>query len=178
MIPKDFYYFVVSGFLLMLLPLGLIAWFQAGFFTKWLKVRASRGRLSLVKIRNKLLDRWDYGEIKGDFLIYGKGENKKRIALEDGQVYRCFGVTVLDTDETSNAVCSVDYKAVPGFVAEKFEDLYVRALFRPALDQDQNRILIIIAVVIIAGLAINAFLVWSVSQQISALGPATINSVI
>lgn len=178
MMPKDFYYFVISGFVLMFIPLGLIAWFQAGFFLKWLRVRASRGKLTLVKVRGKLRDFWEYGQIKGEFLIYGKKENKKRVHIEDNIVYRCFGVTVVDTDETTNAVSKTNYSAVTGFDAEKFEDLYTRALFRPTLSTDANRILIILLIVVIAAIAVNILFSYNISNQISGMAKSTINSVL
>ena len=134
--------------------------------------------MTLVKVRGKLRDFWDKGEIKGDWLVYGAKKEKKRIKIGDNMVYRCFGVTVVDVDETSNAVSKTDYDAVSGFDAEKFEDLFTRALFRPTLDENKDRILIIMLVVVIAGLAINAFLIWGVSQQLSTIAQASFNSVL
>ena len=175
---QDFVYFVISGFVIMTIPILLIAWFQAGFFMKWLKVRASRGKLTLVKVRGKLMDYWEWGQIRGTFLIYGVGEHKKRMVIDDGVVYRCLGVTVVDTDETNNATCKVDYTAVTGFDASKFEDLYVRALFRPILDANPNSILIILLVIVLAGLGINALMTWNLSQQISAMLASSVTGVV
>lgn len=177
MVPKDFYYFLISGFVLMLLPIGLIAWFQAGFFLKWLRVRASRGKLTLVKVRSKLRDFWAIGEIAGDFIVIGKKENRKRISMNDNPVYFCFGVSVVDMDESKNALSKTDYKAVTGFDAEKFEDLYTRALFRPTLEDNPNKMLIILFVILLAAVAISIFLSWNISQQISGLAAGAVTPV-
>jgi len=176
--PKDFVYFVVSGLVIITIPIALIAWFQAGFFLRWMKVRASRGKLTLVKLRGKLRDHWEVGEIKGDFIVYGPKKERRRAVIGDGIVYSCFGVSVVDMNETTSAMSTIDYTAVTGHDAEKFEDLFTRALFRPTLEQEHDKLLLILLIIAIAAIIVVAFLTWNVSQQISALGPASITSVV
>ena len=62
-------YFMLAGSLLLFVPVIMIAFFQAGFFGKWLKARSGRGKFVLIKIRGRLRDHFDYGEINGEFLV-------------------------------------------------------------------------------------------------------------
>lgn len=178
MVPKDFYYFVISGFIVMALPIALIAWFQAGFFLKWLKARAGRGKFILIKQRGKIRDHFAIGVIKGDYLIYGKKENKSRSLVDKASIYTAWGVPCVDMDEATNNVARVDYSVLPGFDAEKYESLYTRALYRPSLDQPVDRTLLVLLIVILVAVVVVGFLVWNVSQQIGALGGGAVNSII
>lgn len=178
---NDFMYFIIAGAVLMLVPIFIIAYFQSGFFGSWIKTRAGRGKYVLLKIRGKLKDQFSTGEIKGEWLITGKKENTKRILIDDSSgavIYRAWGVACLDIDETTNAVCSVDYKAVEGFSAEKYEGLYVRALYRPSLEENNKEKIIIILIVgaIIVGV-IGLFLTWSVSQQLTSLAQGSAGTI-
>ena len=89
-----------------------------------------------------------------------------------------FGNTVVDVDETMNAASKTDYTAVTGFDAEKFEDLFIRALFKPTLEENKDKLLLILLIIVIAGIVINAFLIFNVSQQLTGMGATSITSVL
>lgn len=174
-------YFMAAGVLLMGFPILVISFFQAGFFGKWFKARSSRGRLVLVKIRGKLRDYFDTGEIQGEFLVWGKKEHTKRLLLPENSVYRSWGLAVVDIDEASNGVCSVSYKPISGFDAEKHEGLYIRALYRPSLDEEMSKfekIMIILVIVSIIASVAAIFLQFQLSEQIAAIGGGAINNVV
>lgn len=176
---NQFVAFLIAGAVLMLVPIFVIAYFQSGFFGKWLKARTGRGKYVLIKLRSKLRDYFVYGEIKGEYLVYGKKDNTRRLLIPDGAIYRSWGVACVDVDEASNSVCSVNYKVVEGFDAEKFEGLYIRALYRPSLEENKEKIIFILVIVAIIVGIIGAFMTWSVSQQIQALGnTGVINTVV
>lgn len=170
---SDIVYFMLAGAVLMLVPIFVIAYFQAGFFGAWMKTRAGRGKYVLIKMRSKLRDHFTTGEIVGEFIVTGKKEKSRRYLLQDKNgtsIYRAWGIACVDIDEASGAVCSVNYQAVSGFDAEKFEGLYIRALYRPDLEESKEKlILIAIAACIAIGL-VGLFLTWNISQQIAALG--------
>jgi hypothetical protein len=168
---NDFFTFLIAGGLLMLVPIFVIAYFQAGFFLKWLRARAGRGRFILIKLRGKMRDHFTIGEIKGEWLIHGKKENTKRCLIDQKSIYRAWGVACVDIDEASNNVCSVDYQAVQGFDAEKYENLYIRTLYRPALEEDKDKILYLLVIVSIIASIIACIMGYSIIQQLNALGP-------
>lgn len=170
--------FIIAGLVILLIPILAIAYFQAGFFLKWFKVRGGRGKFVLIKIRSRLRDHFDYGSIQGDFLVYGKKKNQKRIVVPERCIYRSYGVDCIDIDESKNAVSRTDYEAVTGHDAEKFEDLYTRALYRPSLEENRDKVMLILLIICIAGLAIVALMCWNISQQISTIGGGTITQVL
>ena len=177
--PADFFYFVISGIILMIIPLLVVAWFQAGFFTKWLKTRASRGKRILIKQRGKVRDHFDTGLIHGDFLIFGKEEHKKRILIGKINIYSCWGVSVVDIDESSNNLATVDYTVSEGFDAEKYESLYTRTLYRPLLDEGgRDMLILVLIIVIIIAVAVVGFLTWTVGQQVASIGGGTVTSIV
>jgi len=166
---NDFWYFMIAGGLILLVPIFVIAYFQAGFFLNWLIVKTSRGKKVLIKVRGKLIDSFKTGVIDGDFLIYGKKEERRRLVLDDEAPYRSFGINVVDIDGSKQAVMKRDYKAVSGHDGERFESLYIRALFRPSLTEDRQKLLIILLIVVLCALGISLFFSWNISQQIAAL---------
>lgn len=176
---SDFYYFLIAGGVLMLVPIFVIAYFQAGFFGKWLKARTGRGKYVLIKLRSKLRDYFTYGEIKGEYLIYGKKDNTRRLLIPEGAIYRAWGVACVDLDEATNSVCSVNYKPVEGFDAEKFEGLYIRALYRPSLEENRDKVILVLIIIAIAVGAIGLFMNWNLSNQIAAISnTGVINTVL
>ena len=178
MVVADFYYFIVSGLLIMGIPIGLIAWFQAGFFTKWLKARAGRGKVILIKQRGKIRDHFLTGVIVGDYLIFGKKDNMKRVLINNNAIYTAWGVPCVDMDEATNNLSTTDYDVAEGFDAEKYENLYIRSLYRPSLEDKTDKLLLILLIVVIMLVVVVGFLVWNVSQQVAAIGGGTINSII
>lgn len=174
----DFYYFVVSGIIVMAIPIGLIAWFQAGFFLKWLKARASRGKSVLIKLRGKIRDHFETGQIKGDYLIFGKKEQKQRVLIEKKAIYSAWGVSCVDMDEATNNLATTNYEVMPGFDAEKYENLYIRALFRPTLEEALDKRILILLIIIIVLIVVVGFLVWNVGEQVSSIGGGAVRSII
>ena len=175
---SDFYYFVISGIIIMAIPIAVVAWFQAGFFLKWLKARAGRGKYILIKQRGKIRDHFETGVIHDDFLIYGKKHRRKRVVLDKKSIYTCWGVPVVDMDDSTYNIATVDYDVLPGHDPEKSENLYIRALFRPAIEQGVNKILLILLIVIIIGLAVLGFLIYGVSNQVASIGGGAVTSII
>ena len=177
--PADFFYFVISGFVLMLIPIGLISWFQSGFFFPWIRTRASRGKKILIKQRGKVRDHFTTGKIDGDFLIFGKEEHKKRILIDKINIYTCWGVSVVDIDESSNNLATVDYTVSEGFDAEKYESLYTRTLYRPLLDEGgRDMLILVLIIIIIIAVAVVGFLTWTVGQQVASIGGGTVTSIV
>lgn len=142
---------------LMFLTIFGIAFFLKGFFFEYFKVRTSFGRYILVKIRTPIRDYYKVGWVEENFLCYKDKDFIIRIAINtnDKIFYRSLGVMWVDIDEEKNAICKTDYSTVTGFDAKKHSDLLTRALMRPAITSNQEKIIlvcVILAVVIsIAG---------------------------
>jgi len=142
----------------MIIPFFLMGLLLKGFLTKYFKVRASFGRLCLVKVRAVNRDYYVTGRIEEDSMLVFKNLKKeeKRLSLQSRNVfYRCLNINWIDVSEEKNAITvpsttekdkfntktkttykiiSVDYDAVTGFDAIKYNNLYVRALTQPQVE--------------------------------------------
>jgi hypothetical protein len=144
-----------------------------GFFWKYVKVRMSFGKLILIKVRSSLRDYFVIGKEEEGFLIFkynGKMKDPIRLNLtitnesvaqdEQGNayrlttkqkepaIYRCLGVQWVDVDEEKNAISKTDYTAVSGYDAVKITNLIKRALMNPTTLSGQERLMIIILIVL------------------------------
>lgn len=162
---QAFYYAIV-----MVLMTFCIAFLQKGFFWKYVKVRMSFGKLVLVKVRAINRDYYATGTIEEEFLIYQFNKNTKRIKIEDNKAfYRCLAVSCIDVDERKNCVITVDYSSTNGFDAIKYNDLYLRALYKPSIIDKKEKIMQILLIGIGLGVLIIAFLTWQNYATLSAI---------
>ena len=162
---QTFYYAVVM--LLSVLVLGLT---MRGFLFKYLRVRMSFGRLILVKIRGISRDHFVVGFIDESFLVYKHKKEEKRINLKDkNAIYRSVAVSWIDVDEQTNAVCNVDYSPVEGFDAIKYQNLYIRALYRPTIQTNKERMLLLLVIGAAVCALVAAWLGWVNMQNTATI---------
>lgn len=167
--------FVVMGSYAAIIAIGffLVNWLQNGFLLTFVRVKASRGKLSLVKIRGVTHDYFKAGKINEGFLIYKDSEKqKRRISLKPGMTYRVMNVHCVDIDDETNAVIGHDYKIKSGFDAVKFENLYLRALMRPTLLDSKEKLILLLVVVAIVGIVFVGYFVYGMDQNIVGLREA------
>lgn len=144
---------------LMTLTIMGMSMLLRGFFWKYLKVRTSFGKNILVKIRTPLRDYYSVGWVEEGFLCYKHKDFTIRMALNtnDKFLYRSLGITMVDVDEEKNAICKTDYSTVTGFDAKKHSDLLTRALMRPSVTSNKEKIIILVVCVGVIVGAISAF---------------------
>lgn len=179
-LPPDFKYFIISGLIILCIPILVIAWFQAGFFWKFVRVKGSRGALILIKVRTVNRDYFRAGKIADGFLIYkGLTKEVKRIKLDEEKdpTYSAYGVRCIDVDDEKNCVFLRDGKGVSLHDAAKVDSLLTRALMRPTLGDNKMVILIIlvcvIALLVLASMAMNYSMLSKTQSMISALNNIT-----
>ena len=133
---------------LVLITIFGMAMFLKGFFWKYFKVRTSFGKLVLIKVRTPLRDYYTIGTVEENFLCYKDKGYTIRIAMnsKDKIFYRSLGVNWVDVDEEKNAIARTDYSAVTGFDAKKHSDLLTRALMRPSITSNQEKIILIVVI--------------------------------
>ena len=163
---QTFYYAVV-----MLLGFLTVSFLLRGFFWKYIKVRMSFGRLILVKVRSTIRDYFLIGWIEEGFIVLARKREKFRISIkpEDKPFYRALAINWLDVSEDNWAICKTDYSTVSGFDTRKFSDLMTRALMRPSVTSNEEKIVMVMIIVSILISLVVAFLVWKNGQDISAL---------
>jgi len=166
MIVGSYVGIIVIGF-------ALINFLSAGFLTRFIKVRGSRGKLVLVKVRGVTDHYFRTGKVTEKTLIYKARDQKelKRIAVPDQSVfYRALMVWNIDVDEESNEIISPKTgDPQNSYDAEKYDQLITRALYKPALMDKNEKILLLMIGACILGLIIVFFYVKSVDQNVYTL---------
>lgn len=158
----------------IIIAVGIFAVFFKGIFGSYVKVRASFGRLVLIKLKAINTDHFTWGKIDGDgFLVWGKKYQEKRVKiLDSSDFYSLLGVKCIDIDEETNWVIKPTGDKVDGFDAQKYENLYVRALYKPNIQEGMEKIMIGIAVLTIILIVVCIFMVYKQGVTIQGLTSA------
>ena len=166
---------------ILIVAYSILAWMMSGLLAPYLKVKTSRGRLILVKVKTITQDYYKPGKIDKGFLIYKdrqKDERRIGIPLDKVVIYRSMGVNVIDVDDEKNAINCIDYTAVSGFDAVKYNDLYLRALYKPSLFDKKEKYMMAILVIILIGVVVIGLLVFNLSDQVNQLGQVTAPAIV
>lgn len=155
---------------IVLLAFGILGWMMAGLLMPYLKVKTSRGKLILVKVKSITQDYYKPGKIDKGFLIFkDKAKDERRIKIPQGAIYRSMGVNVIDVDDEKNAINKIDYSVAEGFDATKYNDLYLRALYKPSLFDKKEQILLALVVICLIGIVVVLFVLFSLQGDIAQL---------
>jgi len=140
------YYSVV-----MFLTIFLMAALLRGFLWPYFRVRTSFGKYILVKIRTPLRDYFKVGWVNEGFLIYKhkKDEVKMLSIPQERCFYKCMNVNWIDVDEALNSICVQSYNHVTGYDAVKYSDLLKRALMKPAVGDNKEKIILMLLIVLV-----------------------------
>lgn len=161
----------------VLLCLAAINFFMGGVFFPWLKVKTSRGKLVLVRVHTIVQDYYKPGMIDKGFLIFkDKVKEERRISVSDGAIYRGMGVNNLNVDDETNAVIKNDFTTVSGFDAVKYSNLYERALTRPDSIAKELKIILILLVLVLLGVAACLYIGFDLSDKVTALSNVPVAS--
>lgn len=154
-------------FFLVLFVISLI---QRGFFWKFMRARTSGGRLIICKLRQMTRDYFRLGRIEEGFLIFKGFDGDRRISINDPNVfYRSIGCTWVDIDDEKNALVKSDFSTVSGFDADKYNSLYLRALYKPQIVDSSTKLIILLLIIIIVAIGILVFFNYKSYNQIGIL---------
>lgn len=165
----DFYWTVGSLLTMFILGLLVMLFFFRGLAGSFFKVKASRGRKLLVRIHDALGTRYKAGWVEENFLVYKDRKDQKRINIEAEAVYTHLGVKAVDVDAVKNCIINyhkeINNKAVTGFDADKFNSLYIRALYKPQILDNRQIIMIIMLIGILLILIVMGFVLYQVMKK-------------
>ena len=150
---------------------GILNWLSKEFWSKWMKIRISKGKKWLIRVWTPTGNYYAIGRPDGEKVRY-KDRNKqfRTITIDDGATYKSFGVDCIETDEATNGVRinkkegeDVSDKAikvkgafyvVPGFDAVTMDSLLIRAyeLGKSAKQNKDKIIMLLVFIAIILGL--------------------------
>src|SRR6056297_2377100 len=164
-LPIAFFQYIFGVTVLIGLFFFGLNFIMGGLLGPFLKVKMSRGRKILVRVRNPVQDYFRAGEINENFLMFkDRSKNNRRIPMKTGCVYRAATVYWIDADDEKNSLFKRETsESVSGFDAVKIDNLLVRALTSPR-SADQKMIRLIFIFVLIAAAA-SVFAVWFVYAQ-------------
>ncbi len=155
-IEQALYYFVV-----LLLAFIVIGFLLRGFFWKFIKVRTSFGRFILCKLRAVNRDYYAVGEIEENFLVLTTKKQTRRICIKGNSVfYKSIGITWVDIDDQKNSLSKPDHKGVSGFDPVKYNNLYKRTLYAPAIADNKDKMIMGGIILILVFCGIIAFFIY------------------
>lgn len=171
-------YSIIFGSLILIM-LMFFQWYTQGFFFTYARVKGSKGKKLLLKVRTKSGHYHTVGKMTVDGMLqYRTREGKVDKTISSvlpGCIYSVLGVKCADVDEETNGLIDhLNWKFVSGHDAERVDDKIVTALQKPSLNNKQTVIIILICLAIAVSLACAYFgyknyaLTQQVLQRISA----------
>jgi hypothetical protein len=153
-------------------------WISNGFIFPSMLVKLSRGRKTLVFVSSMNGGYYRAGKLVGGFLLYKDSEKEEhRVPVSGAECVGHIGNTkAIIVDEDTDTIIKPDYKADKGFDGVKFQNLYIRALMSPTL-QDKTIKLIATAVVVAAiASVVSLYLIYRQGIKLSEI-EITINAI-
>lgn len=171
MFPAEFFYFVISGFVLILLAVFAINFVMGGFLFTFLKVKASRGKKVMVELTSPITTFYCAAMITQGMLLFKDNMGKnRRVRMAKGGVRR--GMTILwcSVDDETNAVILPSGDYVQTHDAVKTDNLLVQALTTPKGLQGKLLNIILVAVLVLGAVSlVTLFMTFSQGQQLEQL---------
>ncbi len=184
----DIVYTMVAEVNIAVIVILGISFFQRGLFFPFMKVKVSGGKKILVRVLHPVQSYFSVGEIDEGFLVFkDRKKETRRLVFVPGCIDRAATIFWTSVDDEKNCMIKrMEGEAVDGHDAVKYDNLFVRALYKPNV---MNEILIKIALVLIAVALVVLIVVavvsvknMSISQQIletlTAPAKATVTGVV
>jgi hypothetical protein len=134
----------------MILAFVVINFLTAGFLLMFMKIKGARGKQIVTNIYAVNRNYIKPGIVDNGFYIYKDGnghEKRMKIPKNINIFYRFLNVTWVNVDEEKNVFITPDGKEISGFDAEKYNNLYLRTLYRPAVMDQKQQIMFILIIV-------------------------------
>jgi hypothetical protein len=147
--------------IVMLISFVFIELLMQGFPHKFLRVFASLGRLSFIKVRNTTYDGLAIGREEDGFMTfkYNKQEHRLPIPNNIRVFYRFLFCQWVDVDGEKWAISKCDYFPVSSNDPIKTQNFFKRVLMAPKLDDNKMKMvligMVIVGIVALAGLIFN-----------------------
>lgn len=165
--------------IVFMLGIGIIVYFQNKFFFPWMRVRASRGKKTLVRVLTMSDDYFRVGQIDEGVLVFtDRTKEKRRVTVPPSALYRSLGVNCIDLDDDRNTVFDrKEWRVVNGFDGKKYDAIYERILMRPGKKDMLMIVVLIIVIVICAASLYNAYLTYQLTGMVKSLGQVATNTI-
>ena len=157
---------------IILIGFALMNFLTGGFLITFLRVKASRGKKVLVKVKSVTDSYYKIGKVSEKTLTYRARDQKenKKIPVPDGEIfYRSMSVWGCDVDEENNSFITPKGEIVATYDAEKYDQLITRALYKPTLMDKNEKIMLLMIGAVILGIVITVFFVKGIDDNMISL---------
>ena len=153
----------------------LLNFLTKGFIWTYLVVKASQGRKVLVRIHSAVEIYHKAGSWSDGFLFYKtKGKEKKQLPITNVEfrqaIFQQMGVPLIEVDESGNKILLKDLQ-VASFQVDsgELETILLRIKNRPQLASTNEKIILIMLVLILLGLAYAIFVLYQQGEIITGI---------
>lgn len=177
-LPIEFYVYVGYGLFAMIVVIVGMNFILGGLLGPFFRVKRSRGKMLLIRVRNPVQDYFKAGSVEEGWLTFTDREkNKRRIKMVNGVVSRAATVFWCEVDDEKNCFYKRDDgSAVSTYDAVKTDSLLTRALYKPMLQEDKLKVITLILVILaLLVIIVTAVLVFRSSAKVD-LVLATVQS--
>jgi hypothetical protein len=134
----------------VVLAFVVINFLTAGFLKIFMNVKGARGKKIMTNIYALNRNYAKTGIVDNGWYVYtdaNKHEKRMKIPKNSNIFYRFLNITWVNVDEEKNVFISPDGHEINGFDAEKYNNLYLRTLYRPNLMDPKTQLMFISAIV-------------------------------
>lgn len=144
-----------------------------GLIVKFLRVKGSRGKKQLVKIRSATDTYFSMGEIKkGAFHFKTRSNDARLITNYEGKFYPFMSVFCIDTTEDGNVIEFVQDTAIQtknSIDSAMADNMLNTAINAPQIADNLEKLKIGLLVVILVGVVILGFTLFNMSEQLTSV---------
>lgn len=156
---------VFAYFFVWILSIVFFNFLSNGFLVKWIRVKASRGRFLLIELDGLAEMTWVVAKLNDNQLRWKAGGEHKSLIIGREDVYRRYGIKCITIDAETNAIRRIDWSVADKVDAEAYDDKLQRAIEAPEIANKNEKILFIVAVIIIiVGLLYVGYTVTGIKQ--------------
>jgi hypothetical protein len=161
---------VISYIVVLLIAYLGINFLSTGFLNKFIVVKISRGRKTLVEVHDVGGVYYRTGIISDGFLSYkNKKKEKKTLEVTNADIQYRMGLKTIATDGVKNTIIRQDGSQVEGHDAVKTDNLMVRCLTSPQLQDKVLKIILILLVVAVLLILVDTVTVIQIKKAITPM---------
>jgi len=163
----------ISYGVVLIIALLIVSIMFKGFFFPYLRVRLSFGRLILVKLKAVNRDYFKGGKVEEGFLVFKGTSGERRVSIPSSEYfYRCLSVSWIDLDDEKSIIMKPDLKGIIGFDSQKYNSLYLRALYAPSITSTYEKYILIGVGAMLLLLIITLYLVYQFGVDLTGVTQA------
>ena len=156
-------YFTISYLAVIVIFYLLMNFLSNGFFSQFIRVKLSRGSLTLVEIKGLSNTYYRPGKVSEEWITFkNRNKDQKKIKVTKNSIERVMGLDRVTVMEVSNQVLSHSNDLSDGFDPVKFDHLLQRALMKPTIKNPKDLMKAILLIMVLGGVLL--YLVYQIYE--------------